>query len=658
MGFALRVIIAVFAIVLIRPVAASADFLSDDDVHTAKAAFKAATQDRWRKGARLAAKAENPLLLKTYKWFEYSRLGGAKSFAEIAAFIAENPTWPDQNLLARRAEEAMKDSLAPETALAWFQDHPPLSTSGRIQHIRALLALGRKDEARAEIRDTWTNNNFAKRPEKIFYQRYRKYLSAEDNLKRLDRLLWEGRNWPARRMIWKVKSGQRAVAEARLMLRHRLGNVDKAIARIAPELQNDPGLVYERLRWRRSKGHYESAVELLSPAPDNLVRADLWWKERAYLARLALQKGHISDAYRIVADNRLDQGANFADAEWMAGWISLRFLNDPKAALSHFMSLYEGVKYPVSRARGAYWAARAAEALDDQETAEEWYRTAAALPTAYYGQLAASRLGPGHGLRLPQGISAQPDEADAFARHELHQVMELLYQVDEGDRLKPFALALANSDASPSWRKMTAELAHALGRPDLGISIAKQSSRDGIEFIDAGYPIIAPPPLRARSPDYKLEKPLVLAMIRQESAFSTTAKSHANAQGLMQLMPATAKRVARQLHIPYSKKRLTGDPQYNMLLGQAYVAGLIDEFEGSYVLSLAAYNAGPARARKWSRMNGTPGDTGVDNVDWIEMIPITETRNYVQRVLENLQIYRLRLSETEVAETLDGDLSR
>ncbi len=654
----LCVITAVFAIVLTAVNVVSADVLSAGDSRVAKAAFKAADQERWKKAARLSAKAENPLLLKTFKWFDYSRPGGSGSFAEIAAFITANPDWPYQNLLARRAEEAMTVSLDPLIILDWFKDRHPLSTAGRTQYIRALLARGKKDQARVEIRDTWINGNFAKRPEKLFYKRYRRYLEAGDNLKRLDRLLWEGRNWPSRRMIWKIKSNDRALAEARLMLRQRLGNVDKAIARVAPELRNDPGLVYERLQWRRRKGKFESAVELLSPAPDNLVRPELWWKERSYLARKALQKGHITDAYRIVADHRLKQGPGFAEAEWMAGWISLRFLEEPETAMKHFLTMYRGVKYPISRARGAYWAARSAEALGDQETADTWYRVAAKLPTTYYGQLAASRLGPGHGLRLPENISPPPGEAEAFARHELNRVMKMLAQIGETDRLKPFAMALAKSGVAPSWRKMTAELAQTLDRPDLAIAIAKKSSRDGEELIDMGYPILTPPPMRARALDYKLEKPLVLAMIRQESAFRTKARSGANARGLMQLMPATAKRIARQLRIPYSKKRLTGDAQYNMLLGQAYVAGLIDEFEGSYVLSLAAYNAGPARARKWLRLNGRPGDQGVDNVDWIEMIPISETRNYVQRVLENLQVYRLRISGTEVAETLEGDLSR
>jgi len=665
MRYSSRVIIQVLAVAVVvmsgilgSTGVATANVLSADDAKTAKAAFKAAAQDRWKKGSRLAAKASNGLVRKTFKWFNISRGNSAASFDDISTFIAENPDWPDQKRLVRRAEEAMDDTLPPETILDWFQRHSPLTTDGRVQQIRALLSVGRKNEARAKIRDTWINGNFARRPEKTFYRRYRRYLRAEDHVKRLDRLLWDGRNGSVRRMMWKVGPDYRALAEARLMLRHRFGNVDKAVGRVSAKLKNDPGLIYERLRWRRSKGRLNSSIELLTPAPENLVRAGLWWNERSYLARKALQNGRITDAYRIVADHRLKHGAGFADAEWMAGWILLRFLNEPKSAMTHFVTMYDGVKYPVSRARGAYWIARSAEAQGNRETSEKWYRTAAAFPTTYYGQLAASRLGPGHGLRFPKSIPAGPEEVDRFNAQELHQAMAMLAQIDERDRLKPFAMALARSGDTASWRKMSAEFAQKLGRPDLGITIAKTASRDGLKTAGAGYPVIAPPPLRVRSSDYQLEKPLVLAMIRQESAFRTTARSHANARGLMQLMPATARRVAHTLHIPYSKKRLTGDPQYNMLLGQAYVAGLIDEFEGSYVLSLAAYNAGPSRARKWSRMNGIPGDKGVDNIDWIEMIPLAETRNYVQRVLENLQIYRLQLSETEVAETLESDLSR
>jgi len=632
--------------------------ISQGDQKNLKGALEAASKNRWKRTRSLAAKLKDPLAKKIIHFFDLKRQGSVASFEEIASFIADNPHWPSMKTLKRRAEEAMQDDISPDRVMEWLQGKDPVSTEGWVQLARAQIANGDKETARSVIRDIWINRNFAKRPEKAFYKRYRRYLSNEDHVKRLDRLLWEGRNWPVRRMLWKVKPGIRALAEARLMLRHRFGNVDTAINKVPKELRNDPGLIYERLRWRRKKGRYEQSLELLMPPPDNLVRPDLWWQERASLARMALQKGHVTDAYRLVKDHKLTKGSDFAEAEWLSGWIALRFMDEPETALTHFITMYENVNYPISRARGAYWTARAAQAIGNDALAENWFRIAAQHPTVYYGQLAAARLGVGHGLLLPVQAAPEEDESDEFDALDLVRVIKILDKIDEKTRLKPFILALNKYRDSTGWHLLSAQLAGEHGRPDIGISIAKKSSRQGAELIEAGYPSVVPPKLRTRSSRYALEVPLVLAMIRQESAFFVGAKSHANARGLMQILPRTAKKVARSLKIGYSKNRLSTDPAYNMTLGQTYLAGLIDEFNGSYVLALAGYNAGPGRARKWAKLNGNPRERTIDTIDWIEMIPFNETRNYVQRVLENLQIYRLKLADTEVAESLDQDLVR
>jgi soluble lytic murein transglycosylase len=632
--------------------------LVQSDAENLKAALDAATKNNWQRARVLAKRLKDPLARKIVRFFDLERRQTKASFKEISGFMADNPHWPSMGSLQRRAEAAMRDDLNPVLILDWFDGKDPVSTDGWVQLARALLASGDEEKAGSVIRDIWINQNFAKRPEKTFYKRYRRFLSSDDHVKRLDRLLWEGRNWPSRRMLWKVNPGLRALAEARLMLRHRYGNVDTAIAKVPKELLDDPGLIYERLRWRRRKGRYEQSLELLMPPPDNLVRPDLWWKERAYLARMALQKGHVTDAYKLVDDHKLKEGPGFADAEWLSGWIALRFMGEPETAFNHFVTMYEYVNYPISRARGAYWTARAAQAMAKDETADMWFRIAAKYPTAYYGQLAAAGLGPGHGLLLPVQPAPEEHEIREFQALDLVRAIRILDEIDDKDRLKPFILALNDYRDTTGWHILSAQLAADHGRPDVGISIAKKSSRQGAELIEAGYPKLTPPRLRTRSSRYSLEIPLVLAMIRQESAFFVGAKSHANARGLMQILPRTAKKVARSLKINYSKSRLTSDPAYNMTLGQSYLAGLMDEFNGSYVLALAGYNAGPGRARKWEKLNGNPRERTIDTIDWIEMIPFNETRNYVQRVLENLQIYRLKLADTEVAESLDQDLVR
>ena len=637
---------------------ADADTLSAAEAKNVRAVVQAMDKGNWRSAKSRLRKVKNPLARKIVTWFNLTQPDTPASYEDIIAFIRENPDWPNQSHLLRRAEENMPAEAKPADILAWFDKYPPISIDGLTRQGAALVAVGRKEEGREILRKAWIGGNFGKRQQKDFYRLYRKYLTREDHIKRLDSLIWDGRYWQARRMLWKVDPKYRALAEARLMLMRMEGNVDAAIRRVPAALKNDPGLVYERLRWRRRKGRDLDARELLVPPPADLVRPEKWWKERAKLARRALDRGHISEAYRLVKDHRLSQGIGFAESEWLAGWIALRFLGDNQIALDHFAAMFKVVKYPVSRARAAYWAARAAEALGETKTASRWYESAARYVTAYYGQLAAARIAPGHPLEVPPSPAPSPAEAKDFANRELTRVVRLLSELKLDDLMRPFILALAEQRESLTWKILTAELAEDHGRSDLAVATAKEINSDGVEMTGAGYPVLKPPPHKGKNGTPLVELPLIMAMIRQESAFRTHARSRAGARGLMQIMPATGKKVARQLGIPYSRRRLTTDADYNMRLGQAYLTGMVEEFGGSYVLALAAYNAGPARARKWIRDNGNPQDGSVDAVDWIEMIPFDETRDYVQRVLENLQIYRARLAKTKVAFNLEKDLQR
>jgi soluble lytic murein transglycosylase len=648
--------IAAAAVLTAPPVAAG--LLTAEDSRLSKFAFQAADADRWSKVRRLAGRIKDPLTVKIFRWLDSSRRGTEASFEEIAAFMAKNPDWPRQSLLQRRAEEAMTAKTPHSAILAWFKARQPVSTDGSVRYGASLLALGNREKARRVLRDVWINGDFGKRQEKNFYRRYRKLLTREDHIARLDRLLWDGRDWPVRRMLWKVNPGYRALAVARLFLRQERGNVDSAIAAVPERLKNDPGLVYERLRWRRRKGRDLSARQLLDEPPEELGRPAAWWAERDFLARRALRRGHISAAYRLAKNHSLVAGAGFAEAEWLAGWIALRFLGDIKTAKDHFLTMFKAVRYPVSRARGAYWLARAAKAMNDAKNADKWYRVAASFPTAYYGQLAASWLGPGHGLAFPSDPISNSAQVEAFESHELTRGIRIMGDLDQKNRIDPFVRALSAVRKVPDWRSLTAALARMQGRPDLAIKVAKASTRDGRDLVETGYPALIPPPLADRSGKPLVEVPLVLATIRQESAFNPLARSPKGARGLMQLMPRTAHRAAGKLKLPYSPRRLTADPDYNMTLGQAHLAYLIELFDGSYIMALAAYNAGPSKVRKWRRRNGDPRDHAVDAIDWIELIPIDETRNYIQRVMESLQIYRHRLADTQMALSLENDLRR
>ena len=389
-------------------------------------------------------------------------------------------------------------------------------------------------------------------------------------------------------------------------------------------------------------------------------RPDLWARERIVLARRALEDGHISEAYELVANHgvELSDARHFSEAEWYAGWIALRFLGEPQWAYDHFRSVYKAVSYPISRSRGAYWSGRAASALGESQQATTWYRVAASYPETFYGQLAIKELNPRGVLALPEENPREQDLVERLLTHELAQVALRLVDAGHRDRVRPFVLHLAEAEQSMAWQSASAAFARSLGRPDLAINIAKSARQTGDLLIDSSHPTLAALGLPLKDDTSDVEPALVHAVIRQESAYFVSARSHAGALGLMQVMPSTATVVARRSKLPYDRRRLRDDPSLNLAIGRAYLGDLLERFSGSYVLTIAAYNAGPNRAYRWMREFGDPRDPAVDAIDWIEMIPFDETRNYVQRVLENVQVYRALLAPRPVPLQIAADLER
>lgn len=644
--------------VLFIATGARASELSPDEARVMGALVKAVEADQWKKSRELAGQLRDPVAVKLAQWLHIVEASPDVGFGEINRFIAENPTWPNRSSLQLRAEESMPEGLPSDAVLAFFKEREPKGPAGKVKLGQALIQAGRAPEGMSVIRNAWIEANFANQQEIDFYKRHKQTLRTEDHQRRLDRLLWEGKHDAARRMLMRVPPDWRALAEARVALRAMRGGADRAVSRVPASLQNDPGLQFERARWRRVKGKDADARQLLSSLPPPTQHAAKWWNERAIVARRALQKGYISDAYFIAKSHGMQDGADFAEAEWLAGWIALRFLNEPKWAEGHFQAMMRGVAHPIGQARAAYWGGRTAEVLNDKAKADELYRQAARFPTVYYGQLAANRLKPGARLNVAPEPEASNEDLKAFAKHELVRAVRILAQADESDRIRPFIMALLEDRPSHGWRALTARLARGSGRLDLAIGVAKKSAQAGAELIESGYPEIDPPALPKRDGIATVEVPLVLAVVRQESAFHVKAVSSAGALGLMQLLPSTAKGVAKALDEPFAQARLTADPQYNLKLGQAYLRDMVRDFSGSYVLALAAYNAGPARAREWIKLNGDPRAKDIDAIDWIEAIPFEETRGYVQRVLESLQIYRLRRARSELIATLESDLRR
>ena len=630
--------------------------VSGADAKLYTAAFKQAGKGRWSAAHRIAARARDPLGTKVLRWMDYSRAHNFASFEDVSAFITTNPDWPRQRALAANAETAMLEVADNNRVANWFHWRDPVSRDGRLRFADMLIAAGDMTRAAKFVRQAWVEDNFSGQDVKIIYARYKNLLRRGDHEARLDRLIWDNRRRDARRMFRYVDKRLQALAEARMALHAFAGGVDAAIARVPADLVESAGLMYERLRWRRRKGRDEGAEEILFRAPDELGRPKLWWRERHILARKALNRGRVSDAYRLAANHGQIESSSFAEAEWLAGWIALRFLGDNSAAYGHFTRLYDAVFMPISRARAAYWAGRAAETLGDPDGAQLWYAQAAHYTGTYYGQLAAARSGGGKALLFAGERRGGEETGNAvIADHEMFAVIRLLNFLGQDRLVGTFSSRLVEISKGPADHAVIARFAHSLGRHDLAIRAAKQATRDGYVSNERLFPVVDIPFAYAND---TLEHALVLALTRQESLFDKSAASHAGARGLMQLMPATAKLVSRQVRLPYAKYKLT-NAAYNVKLGSTYLADMIDRHDGSYILARAAYNAGPTNVRRWLRDNGDPRhDPDVDLVDWIELIPIPETRNYVQRVLEGLQTYRWLLGAEVDAASLERDLAR
>lgn len=633
--------------------AASAGLLDKADQTRYRAAFEAAAKGNWTAARQQAAKGRDPLPGKILTWLEMAEPGNRHSFSEITRFVAENPDWPRLYRLRRSAEEAITEETPTAAVLAWFSAHPPSTADGMIAYGQALVSAGKPDQGYAMLRRAWIEGHFSRRAELLFMRQYRKRFTDKDHWARLDRLLWDGHHREAERMLPRVSADLRALATARARLRRMQGGVDAAIARVPQALQRDPGLMYERLRWRRRKDRDVDAVDILKSPPDRMVRPELWSVERVILARRLLAEGRITDAWRAVRDHGLtpEHGAYFAEAEWLSGWIALRFLKEAGEAKRRFETFYNGVQYPVSRARAAYWAGRAASMMNDETAAIVWYGRAARYPTTYHGQLATLALG--QTMRFARVPPKPSDDAiRRFESHELARAVRLLKELDQEDHMRPFLVRLSRLDPSPGHKALAGRLAQSVGRPDLGVWVARYAQRDGTQLLAMGYPVLP------EMPDGRPERALLLAVARQESNFYAEAISRAGARGIMQLMPATARTIARQHRMRYSRAGLTRDPEYNIRLGRQYLADMLDRFDGSYLLAAAAYNAGPTAVSRWIARHGDPRSGVDDPIDWIEMIPYGETRDYVQRVLGNLQVFRHRLQPGNVAMTLDRDLRR
>lgn len=642
--------------------------LSDENAKRIKDAFSAIAKRKPQTADELHAAITDPVGQKLVTWYRLNRgYGTARDYKD---FLEQNPNWPQSHLLVQRLEESyFIQGGSAASILQHFRTNPPKTGVGMAAVASAHLALGDKEKARALAAKVWREEDIPSTLETGFLKRFSDLLRPEDHKWRFDRLAIADFRWRSsraerakvvRRLIPLLEKSDRKKAWARLSVFNRSSAGLRKVSQFAKAKPADWGLNFHRIQALRRAKKYDDAAELLLQAPTDkatAVNPDGWWQERRENAYDAMAKGKYQRAYDLVKDSG-PLTVNALNAQrFLAGWIAFSKLKKPELAQKHFEDMTRSADGPKTRSRSNYWLGRAYEALGQKEKAAAAFRDANKDPDAFHAMLAATRLNPG-----PQRINiTAPDrptgsELQNFLKLDPAKALIVANKADLPDYIQRlFMVNLRNVVKSEAELAMVAHTARSLGDTQMSLRIAKVAIGRRKNLYYYGYPVAEFPAYKAlREPP---ETAMLLGIVRQETEFNTKIVSGAGAKGLMQVMTITAKHICNDYKIKCQIKRLLTDPAYNAMIGSAYIGDRMREFDGSYVLTLSGYNAGPGRTRQWMRKFGDPRKAKIDPLNWIERIPFEETRAYVGKVLANIQMYRARLGQ-EPALRLTEDLQR
>ncbi|MBP1064774.1 soluble lytic murein transglycosylase [Bradyrhizobium diazoefficiens] len=585
-----------------------------------------------------AATISDPVARKLAEWIILRSEDNGATVERYRAFLSANPSWPSQTFLRRRLEAAMWDDRRDDSvAWSWFENESPVSAKGRFTLAKAMLARGDRANAERLVREAWRSDPMSEDTENNALDQFGALLTPGDQKARMDTLLYGSENEAALRAAKRLGAGYVALAKARIASVKKAPNARALLEAVPRELHNDPGFLFSKIQLLRREEKFAEAAQLMLSAPkdpNRLYNLDEWWIERRLLARKMIDTEEFRSAYLIARDAALPSRDIYkTEQEFTAGWIALRFLNDPATATQHFARIGVGSVNPTTLARAGYWQGRAAEAAGRQQEARNAYARAAEQSTSYYGQLARAKLG------LPQiELNSQPRGRGA-ERLEIVRAAQLLYELDEREMAVPM-LADMGENGDPEALTGLGELTQRYSDARGMLLVGKAALNRGLPFDFYAYPVNGIPQFTPIGPE--VERSIVYAIARQESAFNPSVVSPAQAYGLMQVTPDAARYVCKRHGATYDLGRLKNDSAYNATLGSAELGGLLEDYRGSYIMTFAAYNAGRGSVKKWVDRYGDPRDPKVDAVDWVELIPFSETRNYVQRIMENLQVYRAR----------------
>jgi len=620
---------------------------SDHDVYSR--AFDAADRGDWTAAKGLASQGHDATANKLIQWRYLLDKNSGASFAEISGFLINNPDWPARDTLYSRAEKAISPNTAPQSIIAFFSSRDPVTGLGEVRFGEALVATGNVARGKKMIQQGWIDGSFDPGDEADIIARHGDILTPDVDAQRIDHLLLRNEVTAARRELSRVAPDTQRVAQVRIVLKTDPAGGLRAADDLPSSLANDPGLVFDKVRAFRRQNDLDEIAALVQRAPVRQIAANgptAWWAEMNLAARNALQVKNYRAAYQIAANTGLtpdttsNKGIEYSEDQFLAGWIALRFLNQPSTALTHFHALARAVARPISKARAYYWVGRAWEASGDTANAATAYHTATAAPETFYGQLALAKIDSTPHLALPETPAAPA--TTAYEGDRLSAAIRVLADLGQESLLRIFAVQDATVYNEPGHIKALCADLVKMGFREIAVRVAKQASYDGIYFWNYLYPTTSVPGYLGNGT--APEPALVHGIIRQETEFDPTAISAPGARGLMQVMPSSGRVAAQQAGLAFRPNDLTSDTTYNMQLGMTELGNRISDYNGSLVLAAAAYNAGPGNVSKWLDTYGDPRSPTTDPIDWIESIPFSETRNYVQRVLDNMEVYRVRLS--------------
>ncbi len=651
------------------------DLPSKGDLASMKAAIEAAYRDDIAAARAEMGAISNKTARKLAEWYLLRNSKGAAGPFELEKFRLANPDWPANEIRIRTEEALLESGADPQKVLALFEKEPPRSGAGFGALAAAHLAQGDTEKATSIARKGWREQDMEKSAETAYLKRLGKLLSAKDHKWKVDRLLLDDSRWEGtrkatvalvRRVLPLLSAPDRVKAEARIAVYMCYrggkcgGGATAALNKLPAEAFKDWGVAYHKIQILRRTGQEAAAWARMLKVPEDadlLVAPDGWWFERRENAYNALYAGEPKIAYEIVANHGPLTVNPLKDAEFMAGWIALRFLGDPARAKTHFEALIKAADGPISRSEGEYWLARSYDALDQKTTAKEHYGRAAKEYTTFYGQIARQVLDPKSTKLTIAPVRVPPSEVlDRFLSRDVVRATVIAKKAGLVDLMRVFLSHLRFRLDNEEEMLLLAHLAVSLGDTQSSVRIGKTGIEKGFDLVPYAYPTQAMPEF---SPLRKLpEEAIFYAIARQESEFNTLTVSGAGARGILQVMPVTAKEVCKRYKVKCELSKLSSDPAYNAKLATAYIADRHDDFGGSYIMAFAGYNAGPGRVRGWVSKIGDPRKANVDPIDWIELIHLEETREYVKKVLSNVQVYRARLGDASNANRIRADLVR